>query len=126
MVASHALPWLETPDQAVVWGYALGLHEEVEDVLARSVEVAGTRAGAGAWFPSWYVGQGYTASPVGGSSGGAVGDVLVVGAAELRRAWARRCPPSAASPGSSGSGGGGGGFGGGGSGGGGGGAGGGF
>lgn len=31
VIASHAVPWLETPDQAVVWGYALGLHEEVKD-----------------------------------------------------------------------------------------------
>ena len=36
VVAAQDRPWLETPDQAVVWGVALGLHEEVEDVLERS------------------------------------------------------------------------------------------
>jgi len=56
VVDCHAVPWLETPDQAVVWGYALGLHEEVEDVLARTVEVAGTRVGTGVYLPLWYVG----------------------------------------------------------------------
>ena len=30
----------ETPDQAVVWAYALGLHEEAEEVLERSLEDA--------------------------------------------------------------------------------------
>ena len=38
VVAEAGLPWLETPDQAVVWGTALGLHEEIEDVLGRSLE----------------------------------------------------------------------------------------
>ncbi len=36
VVASRAVPWLETPDQAMVWGVAFGLHEEVEAVLVRS------------------------------------------------------------------------------------------
>ena len=30
VVAEAGLPWLETPDQAVVWGTALGLHDEIE------------------------------------------------------------------------------------------------
>ena len=68
VVASHALPWVETPDQAVVWGYALGLHEEVEDVLARSIETAREAGASGLrppYLPTWYVGAGYAASPVG-------------------------------------------------------------
>ena len=57
VVASHAVPWLETPDQAVLWGYALGLHHEVEDVLERSVTAArdGTSR-TGMYLPMWYVG----------------------------------------------------------------------
>ena len=35
VVSSKALPWVETPDQAMVWAYALGLHEEAEEVLER-------------------------------------------------------------------------------------------
>jgi uncharacterized membrane protein YgcG len=57
VVSSRVLPWVETPDQAVVWAYALGLHEEVEEVLQRSVE--DVRSGAVSptrtYFPAWYV-----------------------------------------------------------------------
>lgn len=59
VVASRAVPWLETPDRAMVWGVALGLHEEVEAVLARSA-TASTTAGAtyvaSPWLPGWYGG----------------------------------------------------------------------
>ena len=44
VVTSKALPWVETPDQAVVWAYALGLHEEAEEVLERSMEDVRTGA----------------------------------------------------------------------------------
>ena len=58
VVASHALPWVETPDQAVVWGYALGLHHEVEDVLERTIETGREAAASGQrppYLPAWYV-----------------------------------------------------------------------
>ena len=58
VVDQAQLEWLETPDQAVVWGVALGLHGEVEDVLARSVEDA--EAGITEhrpWVPAWYGSQ---------------------------------------------------------------------
>ena len=50
------MSWLETPDQAVVWGTALGLQSEIEDVLQRSLEdVREEPANASAiWFPAWY------------------------------------------------------------------------
>jgi uncharacterized membrane protein YgcG len=56
VVASHAVPWLETPDQAVVWGVALGLHAEIEQVLQRSLEdlQEGRTTPAQAWVPAWY------------------------------------------------------------------------
>ena len=57
VVAEAGLPWLETPDQAVVWGTALGLQNEIEDVLERSLDDQreGRRAAAGAvWLPTWY------------------------------------------------------------------------
>jgi len=122
VVSSHALPWVETPDQAVLWGFALGLHHEVEDVLERSVELARESGEAGVrtpWVPGWYVpgsGTGYGASGGGGLfSSSAVPDFGAMTAALSTIGVAARS-----------SSGGGGGFGGGGSGGGGGGAGGGF
>jgi uncharacterized membrane protein YgcG len=56
VVASHVVPWLETPDQAVVWGVALGLHSEIEQVLQRSLEDLheGRTTPAQAWVPAWY------------------------------------------------------------------------
>ena len=38
VVDEAGLDWLDTPDQAVVWGTALGLQSEIEGVLARSLE----------------------------------------------------------------------------------------
>ncbi|CAN5820908.1 hypothetical protein BH24CHL6_BH24CHL6_02040 [soil metagenome] len=55
VVEGAELDWLETPDQALVWGVALGLQQEVEDVLERSVEDA--QAGISEhnpWAPAWY------------------------------------------------------------------------
>ena len=65
VVAEAGLPWLETPDQAVVWATALGLHREIEAVLDRTVEDQrdGRAAPGSAWVPAWY----------GTSSGGASG-----------------------------------------------------
>jgi uncharacterized membrane protein YgcG len=57
VVADAGLDWLETPDQAVVWGTALGLQHEIEGVLSRSLEdVRDGRPSAGfvPWFPIWY------------------------------------------------------------------------
>jgi uncharacterized membrane protein YgcG len=56
VVSSGALPWAETPDLAVVWAYALGLHEEAEEVLERSMEDVRTGAASPTrtYFPLWY------------------------------------------------------------------------
>lgn len=45
----------DTPDKAVVWGLALGLHDEVASVLARGLEEqrAATGSPAGAYYPGW-------------------------------------------------------------------------
>jgi hypothetical protein len=55
VVAAHRLPWLETPDQTLVWGVALGLRKDIEAVLARTSKVlaAGGSTG-GAYLPAWY------------------------------------------------------------------------
>jgi uncharacterized membrane protein YgcG len=44
----------DTPDKAVVWGIALGLHREVAGVLERGFEDARARGAAdGAYYPVW-------------------------------------------------------------------------
>jgi hypothetical protein len=56
VVAESGLDWLETPDQAVVWGTALGLQKDIEDVLGRSLEdvQSGRTAASSTYFPLWY------------------------------------------------------------------------
>jgi hypothetical protein len=59
----------DTPDKAVVWGVALGLHEAVGQVLAREMADPQTRAAAqssGAYYPYWL-------GSSSGDSGGSVG-----------------------------------------------------
>ena len=56
VVDESGLDWLETPDQAVVWGTALGLQDDIEGVLQRSLEDVRrepTMASA-LYFPAWY------------------------------------------------------------------------
>ena len=45
----------DTPDKAVVWGMALGLHDEVAALLARGLEEQRRATGspAGAYYPLW-------------------------------------------------------------------------
>ena len=56
VVDEAGLAWLETPDQAVVWGTALGLQHEIEGVLERSLEdvTKGAAGDAPPYFPIWY------------------------------------------------------------------------
>jgi uncharacterized membrane protein YgcG len=68
VVQEAGLPWLETPDQAVVWATALGLSHEVEAVLGRTLEDVrdGRVAPSAVYAPLWYV-------PAGSSGGGSAG-----------------------------------------------------
>ena len=70
VVAEAGLSWLETPDQVVVWGTALGLHDEIEAVLDRSLDDqrAGRVAAGSVWAPAWY------AAGAGGGGGSGAGD----------------------------------------------------
>lgn len=45
----------DTPDKAVVWGFALGLHEQVSEVLKRSLEdaAADPARAAAVYYPIW-------------------------------------------------------------------------
>jgi len=62
VVAEPRLAWLETPDRAVVWAVALGLQDEAQEVLKRSMEDLRTGRASSAYVPLWY-----------GSSGGSGG-----------------------------------------------------
>ena len=76
VVESRALPWIDTPDQAVVWGTALGLHQQVQDVLDRTMEDSERGAAAPGlyWMPAWY------GAGSGSSGGGWAGGGIAAGA----------------------------------------------
>ncbi|HEY7025678.1 MAG TPA: TPM domain-containing protein [Candidatus Limnocylindrales bacterium] len=70
VVKEANLSWLETPDQATVWGVALGLQEDVERVIERSAEDAQQGVSTyNPWVPMWY-GTGWSS---GGSGSGSWG-----------------------------------------------------
>ena len=127
VVDEAGLDWLDTPDQAVVWGTALGLQGEIEGVLSRSLDDVkrGETSGVTPWFPLWYQtssGSSFMSAASGGSGGSVFSDSGIPDVGGMMSALGT----IGNSPSSSGGGSGGGGFSGGSSGGGGGGAGGGF
>jgi uncharacterized membrane protein YgcG len=131
VVASGVLPWVETPDQAVVWSYALGLHEEAEEVLERSMEDVRTGAASPTrtYFPLWYAIGERSGGRISGGARAPTAGLFSSGVVPDFTAMTAALATIGSPPASSGTGGGarsGGSFGGGGSGGGGGGAGGGF
>jgi hypothetical protein len=77
VVDEAKLSWLATPDQAVVWGTALGLQRSIEQVLDRTLD--DVRSGAAqpqtAWFPVWY-GSSLSGSGSGGAGAVAAGSVF--------------------------------------------------
>ena len=76
VVDEAGLAWLDTPDQAVVWGTALGLQGEIEGVLSRSLEDVkeGRTSGVVPYFPVWY--QTSSGTPFMSSAGGGSGASL--------------------------------------------------
>jgi hypothetical protein len=83
VVAAKALPWLETPDQAVVWGVALGLRQDVEDVLERTAsDIRGGRADPSVqYMPAWYGSRGWSGGGAGGGGGSGIAPGLFSGSA---------------------------------------------
>ncbi len=74
VVASRALPWVSTPDEAMAWGVAFGLNAEIDAVLRRSVEAASATGRPGGWYPMWWVPiGGHAGSGFGGGGGGGGG-----------------------------------------------------
>jgi uncharacterized membrane protein YgcG len=72
VVASKALPWVSTPDEAMAWGVAFGLNAEIDGVLRRSVETPAATGRAAGWYPMWWVPVGGT-SLAGGGGGASAG-----------------------------------------------------
>ena len=72
VVDDAKLDWLETPDQAVVWGVALGLQGRVQAVLDRSLEDLrdGRVPSSAVWLPIWYGSGSNQLSGSGGVGGG--------------------------------------------------------
>jgi hypothetical protein len=125
VVDGAGLSWLETPDQAVVWGTALGLQGEIEAVLRRSIEDVreSPQLASSTYFPAWYTtssGSSFGSGLAAGSGGSLFSGSAVPDLGGMMSSLGTIGNAPASSDGS------GGGFGGGGSGGGGGGAGGGF
>lgn len=85
----------DTPDRAVMWGIALGLHREVSTVLARSLEDRTRRPAATAgYYPLWLG----SAGSGDGTAGLAGGSILSGSSPAPRfRMWAACSTPSAAS-----------------------------
>ena len=67
----------DTPDKAVVWGFALGLHDEISAVLERSLvdQRESGAASAGAYYPYW-LGSSSAGSPASLADGGAGASVF--------------------------------------------------
>jgi uncharacterized membrane protein YgcG len=76
VVDEAGLEWLDTPDQVVVWGTALGLQAEIEQVLSRSLEDVerGATAGFVPYFPAWY--QGSSGTPLTAATAGSGGGLF--------------------------------------------------
>jgi uncharacterized membrane protein YgcG len=74
VVAGAKLDWLDGPDLALVWGVALDLNNDVQSVLARTIEdVQHGTAPTNAYFPAWYGtagGLGFSGGSGGSSFGG--------------------------------------------------------
>jgi hypothetical protein len=128
VVEEAGLDWLDTPDQAVVWGTALGLQSQIEDVLDRSLEdlKQGTASASSLYFPAWYQTESGSSFANAGGVAGSGASVFSDSAMPDLGGMMSALGTIGNSPSSSGGSGGGGGFSGGSSGGGGGGAGGGF
>ncbi|HEY2887756.1 MAG TPA: hypothetical protein VGJ17_04015, partial [Candidatus Limnocylindrales bacterium] len=62
------LPWITTPDLLTVWAVALGLNQEIDGLIRRTFETAGT-SGTGAWAPLWFASSGGGFGGIGGVSG---------------------------------------------------------
>ena len=77
VVVASAIPLIESPDDAVAWGVALGLQDEVERVLERTAQDVQAGHVSSAYVPHWYGSQGNAFSSGSNSGGGGVAPGLM-------------------------------------------------
>ena len=77
VVVTSAIPLIESPDDAVAWGVALGLQDEVQRVLERTAEDVEAGKVSAAYVPHWYGSQGNAFWSGGNSGGGGVAPGLM-------------------------------------------------
>ena len=85
VVERPASRWLETPDQAVVWGVALGLQTAVEDVLRRTTEDVQSGVAPLGYLPAWYGSRRAATAAAGGVGRLGGGPLELLADPELRR-----------------------------------------
>jgi hypothetical protein len=75
VVQSHALAWITTPDEAMVWGVAFGLDSEVEQILKRTLAAGGEEPvdaenaeSSTYWCPQWWTVAGHSSGGLGGAT----------------------------------------------------------
>jgi uncharacterized membrane protein YgcG len=76
VVKQRALPWIQTPDEAMCWGIAFGLNAEIEEVLTRTMTDSSEQIpdASDRWYPGWWTMAGSSGvHGAGGHSGGSVG-----------------------------------------------------
>jgi uncharacterized membrane protein YgcG len=121
VVSEAGLAWLESPDQAFTWSVALGLQEQAQRILERTLEDvrAGTARPGSVWFPAWYAagGGGHLGTTPSGAAGGLAPGLMAGSAVPDIGGMMAAIGTIGNAPSSSAGGGGGGGFGGGGAGG---------
>ncbi|HEY7524696.1 MAG TPA: TPM domain-containing protein [Candidatus Limnocylindrales bacterium] len=77
VVFEARLGWLETPDQAIVWGLALGLQDEIEEVMERTFnDIRAGLAPSSTYVPTWYLAGAADGSGGSGGSGGSAGGLM--------------------------------------------------
>ena len=77
VVVASAIPLIESPDDAVAWGVALGLQDEVQRVLERTAEDVQAGQVSSAYVPLWYGSQGNAFWSGGNSGGGGIAPGLM-------------------------------------------------
>ena len=77
VVIASAIPLIESPDDAVAWGVALGLQDEVERVLERTADDVRAGQATSAYVPHWYGSQGNAFWSGDNSGGGGIAPGLM-------------------------------------------------
>ncbi len=81
VVTASAIPLIESPDDAVAWGVALGLQDEVQRVLERTADDVRAGQVTSAYVPHWYGSQGNAFWSGDNGGGGGIAPGLMSGSA---------------------------------------------